>query len=127
MSKFYSDHYIASTLLLYLTMILAKLASIPQEFGISLAQWHKPLNVALKKVRGVRLLSKLRTIHLLEADFNTGTKLIFAQHMISHTYKHGQIPESKYTHKHTQEIDAVLVKQPILTTYEYIKSLDPLY
>ena len=111
MLKFHNGHYISSTLLLYLRMILAELASIPWEFSISLAWWRKSLNVALEKVRGVRLLSKLRTIHLLEADFNTGTKLIFAQRMMVHAYKHGQIPESQYAQKDTQAIEAVLVKR----------------
>ena len=111
MSKLHNGHYIASTLSPYLTMILAELASIPWEFGVSLARWRHSLNVALEKIQGVRLLSKLRTIHLLEADVNTGTKLIFAQRMMANAYRHRQILESQYARKYTQAIEAVLVKR----------------
>ena len=110
-SKLHNGHYIASTISPYLTAILAKLATIPWEFGISLQRWQRSLNVALEKMKGIRLLSKLRTIHLLEADFNTGTKLIFAQRIIQNAYKHKQVPESQYARKHTQAIEAVLVKR----------------
>ena len=61
-------------------------------------------------MKGSRLLSKLQTIHLLEADFNTGTN-IFAQRMMANAYKHGQVPESQYARKYMQAIKAVLSKR----------------
>ena len=96
MSKLHNGHYIAATVSPYLTAILAKLATIPWEFGISLRRWQRSLNVALEKIKGIRLLSKLRTIYLLEANFNTGTKLIFAQQMMHNAYKYDQVTESQY-------------------------------
>ena len=65
----------------------------------------------MEKVAGLGLLAKLQTIHLLEADFNTGTKLMFAQRMMKNAYKHQQIPESQYARKITQVIKAVLMKR----------------
>ena len=111
MSKLRNGHYIASTISPYLTTIIAELSSIPWTFGISPSRWRRSLNVALEKVQGVRLLSRLRTIHLLEADFNTGTKLIFAQRMMDNAYEHKQIPESQYARKFTQAIKAVFIKR----------------
>ena len=121
-SKLHNGHYIASTLSPFLTSIVAELATFPWEIGVSLSCWRNSLNVALEKSRGVRLLSKLRTIHLLEADFNTGTKLIFAQRMMNKAYKHNLVLESQYARKHTQAIEAVLIKRlyfDYLRIYKY--------
>ena len=64
-----------------------------------------------RKKTGVRLLKKLRTIHLLEADYNTDTKLIFAKRMMASAMKLNQIPEAQYAKKRSQAIEAVAVKR----------------
>ena len=74
-------------------------------------RWMTSLNVALEKVAGVRLLSKLRTIHLLEADFNTATKLIFAQRTMDRALDTNQILQSQYAKKQSRPIEAVLLKR----------------
>ena len=111
MSGMHNGHYIAASTSPILCSILSELASLPWEHGVSLDRWRQSLNVALEKKPGVRTLSKLRTIHLLEADFNTGTKMIFARRMMNNAYKYKLIPESQYARKYTQSIEAVVVKR----------------
>ena len=70
-----------------------------------------------RKKLGIRLLTALQTIHLLEADFNTTTKLIFAQRAMDHAASSDQIPESQYAKKRSRPIEAVLLKR---LYYNYI-------
>ena len=56
-------------------------------------------------------MEKLRTIHLLEADYNTGTKRIFLQQAMTHPIEYNQMPKSQYAKKYSQAIDAVMVKR----------------
>ena len=111
MPGIHNGHYIAALTSSILCSIISELASVPWEQGVSLQRWRRSLNVAPEKARGVRLLSKLGTIHLLEADFNTGTKVIFAQRMMNNAYKNKQVLESQYAQKCTQAIKAVVVKR----------------
>ena len=124
MSKLHNGHYIASKLSPYLTMILAKLASIPWESGVSLAHWRKSLNVALEKAKGMRLLSKMCTIHLLEADFNTGTKLFLLNiwwHMLTSMGR----SQNLNTHASTlKKLRIFLWNAYTFTIHKYIKSLE---
>ena len=47
----------------------------------------------LEKVAGVALVSKLRAILLIEADFNYHNKLIFGKRMMDLARQHGMVPE----------------------------------
>ena len=76
------------------------------------------LNVALEKKVGVRLLSRLRTIHILESDFNTGYKLHIAQRTMDNALQHGIIPDAQYAKKRSQAIEAVLMKRLV---YDYMR------
>ena len=75
----HNGHYIAATFSAFLSTITSYLGSIPWEIGCTLARWQKSLNIAIEKKLGIQILEELCTIHLLKADYNMGTKLIFAQ------------------------------------------------
>ena len=117
-SGIHNGHYIAASLSIMLSTIIATLSSIPWELGMTYERWKTSLNVALEKVAGVRLLEKLRTIHLLEADFNTATKLIFAQRTMDRASETNQIPQSQYAKKRSRPIEAVLLKRLF---YDYLR------
>ena len=79
MSLIHNGHYIAATFSVFLSTITLHSTNISWEIGCTLSRWQKSLNVAIKNKLGIKLLEKLCTIHLLEADYSTGTKLIFTQ------------------------------------------------
>ena len=54
-------------------------------------QMAKVVECRNRKKLGIRILEKLRTIHLLEAHYNTGTKLIFAQRTLQQALKYTKI------------------------------------
>ena len=76
----------------------------------------------MDKACGICLLSKLRIIHFLEADFDTGTKLLFEKQMMTHAHNNKKILESQYAGKFVISIEAVIVKRLFydeLRTYKH--------
>ena len=62
----------------------------------------------LEKIAGVALVTKLRAILLLEADYNYHSKLIFSKRMMELARSHGIVPEEIYSEKGRTAEDAVL-------------------
>ncbi|KAL7534393.1 hypothetical protein ACHAWF_004820 [Thalassiosira exigua] len=52
--------------------------SLPFEYGFSNARWEQAIDCMLEKKLGIRKIHLLRIIGLLEADFNTALKILFA-------------------------------------------------
>ena len=76
-SGLHFGHYIADTNCDYISQFHALQVSLALKKGIALERWSKGLSVMLEKMFGVRLISKLRAILLMEADFNTMNKEMF--------------------------------------------------
>ena len=60
----------------------AIMMSLPFQYVFVNKRWCKAKDVMLEKKPGVRMIHQLRIIGLLEADFNTALKLIFARKMM---------------------------------------------
>ncbi len=50
--------------------------------GIVLDRWSKGLSVMLEKIFGCTLITKLRSILLMEADFNATNKRVYGIRML---------------------------------------------
>ncbi len=55
--------------------------------GIALERWSNGLSVMLEKMFGVHLVSKLRAILLMEADFNAMNKEVYGVQMLNEARK----------------------------------------
>ena len=53
----------------------------------------------LKKTLGVTLVTKLRAIILMEADFNASNKIIYGVRMMGQACKYRMIPDEIYSEK----------------------------
>ncbi len=53
----------------------------------------------LKKIAGVTLVSKLRAILLVEADYNFFNKWLLGHHVLNQLYCDGYIPGDQYSQK----------------------------
>ena len=95
-SGIHNGHYISAAKDTYLSKLTAILSSLPWQMGVAPQRWKKSLNVEIEKKQGVRRLDKLRTIVLLESDFNTGTKLIYNKRMLENARTHNLIPDAQY-------------------------------
>lgn len=78
--------------------------------GIALERWSKGLCVMLEKVMGVRLITKLRAILLMEADFNAMNKIVYGERMLDQARKYKLMPEEIFSEKNKMADDGALSK-----------------
>ena len=78
--------------------------------GISLARWSRGLSVMLEKLFGCTLVTKLRAILLMEADFNAANKIIYGERMLDNARAHGYRPQEIYSEKGKMADDGSLAK-----------------
>jgi len=71
--------------------------SLALKKGIALERWSKGLSVMLEKMFGVRLVSKLRAILLMEADFNAMNKEVYGVRMMDNVRWYKLIPEEIFS------------------------------
>jgi hypothetical protein len=110
-SGLHFGHYIAASYCPDLSLLHVAILSICARKGVPLAQWGKGLMVLLEKILGYVFAHKLRTICLLEANFNWWNKLIFAKRMMQQVVQDGHIPQECFTKKHSHCNHIVLTKK----------------
>jgi hypothetical protein len=64
----------------------------------------------LEKTLGVTLVSKLRAILLMEADFNASNKILYRVRMMQNAREHHLMPEEIYSKKNRMADDETLTK-----------------
>jgi hypothetical protein len=75
-------HYKAGIRSPYIGYIQALYATLIAKRGIVLDHWAQGLSVMLEKIFGCSLITKLRSILLMEGDFNASNKLIYGIRML---------------------------------------------
>ena len=60
--------------------------------AIQLERWSRGLSVMLEKTLGVTLVTKLRAILLMEADFNASNKIVYGDRMMTNAHKYNLMP-----------------------------------
>ena len=78
--------------------------------AIQLERWSCGLSVMLEKTLGVTLLTKLRAILLMEADFNATNKIVYRDRMMQNARKHNLMPEETFSEKHRMADNGTLCK-----------------
>ena len=81
-SRRHFGHYKAAAHSEYLSEVHARMLSLTTKTGTTPERWSKGLSVMLEKIAGVALVTKLRAILLMEADFNFHNRLIFGDRMM---------------------------------------------
>ncbi len=84
--------------------------SLALKKGIAMKRWLNGLSVMLEKMFGVRLVSKLCTILLMEADFNASNKEVYGVRMLDVAQKYKLIPEEIFSKKNRTTNDGGLAK-----------------
>ena len=85
-------------------------ASLVMKRGIVLERWGKGLSVMIEKMYGCTMVSKLRSILLMEADFNFANKTIFGTRMLGNARKYNLIPEEIFSERNKTADDGTLTK-----------------
>ncbi len=104
--------YIAYLQVLYSTLIVKR--------SIVLDRWAKGLSVMLKKIFGCSLITKLRSILLMEADFNATNKRIFGIWMMENVRRHSLMLEEVFSEQNQQAEDGMLSK---ILFYDMVRQL----
>jgi hypothetical protein len=81
-SGLHFGHYIAGCNSDYIAHFHALKATLIINRGIVLDRWARGLSVMLEKIFSCTLTTKLRSILLMEADFNSTNKIIYGQRML---------------------------------------------
>ena len=88
----------------------AIMTSVALRKGIALSRWSRGLSVMLEKMFGCSLVTKLRSILLMEADFNFANKEIFGVRMLDTVRKYKLMPEEIFSEKDRMANDGGIAK-----------------
>ena len=107
-SKLHIGHYKAAAYSDELSTAHSLKLSLISQAGAAPERWSRGLSVMLEKIAGVALVTKLRAILLMEADFNYHNKLIFGKRMLDLARAHNLVPDEIYSEKGRTAEDAIL-------------------
>ena len=82
-SGLHFGHQIASAHSPLLSHLHATRCSIALRKGFGPRRWSRGLSVMLEKIKGCSVVTKLRSILLMEADFNAVNKIIYGNRMMN--------------------------------------------
>ena len=94
----------------YISYLQSLQATLIVKRGIVLEQWSRGLSVMLEKIFGCSLITKLRSIFLMEADFNATNKAIYGICMLTNVRKYNLMPEEVYSERNRLADDGPLSK-----------------
>jgi hypothetical protein len=98
-SGLHFGHYIAGADCNYISQFHALCILLALKKGIALERWSNGLSLMLEKIFGVHLVSKLRAILLMEADFNAMNKEVYGVWMLEEARKYKLISEELFSKK----------------------------
>jgi hypothetical protein len=107
-------HYIAGADCNYISQFHALRVSLALKKGIALERWANGLLVMLEKMFGVRLVSKLQAILLMEADFNATNKEMYGVRMLEEARKYKFVPEEIFSEQKLYGQQWRFGKNPVL-------------
>ncbi len=98
-SGFYFGHYIVGCNSDIIAHYHAARVMVILAHAIQLEHWSRGSSVMLEKILGVTLVTKLRAVILMEADFNASNKIIYGVRMMGQARKYSMIPDEIYSEK----------------------------
>ena len=109
-SGFHFSHYIAGATSPLISHHHALKASICSCRGFALDRWKGGLTCLLENVPGNCLVTKLRAILLMEADFNANNKIIFGERMMEVVRRYGLMENEVFSKQGRTAVDGTLSK-----------------
>ena len=109
-SGLHFGHQIASADSPLLSHLQATCCSIALRRGFVFRRWARGLSVMLEKIRGCSEVSKLQSILLMEADFNTVNKIIYGHRMLQNVRRHQCMPDEICSERNRTADDGTMTK-----------------
>ncbi len=91
--------------------------------AVQLERWSRGLLVMLEKTLGVTLVTKLRAILLMEADFNASNKIIYSVRMMGQAREYNLMPDEIYSKKKCMVDNWTLTKTLFFDTVHQARAL----
>ena len=113
-------HYKAGLRSPYISYLQSLHSTLAMKKGIVLNRWAKGLSVMLEKIYGCSLITKLRSILLMEADFNATNKRIFGIEMMENVRRYKLMPEEVFSERNRLADDGTLSK---ILFYDNVRQL----
>ena len=108
-SGLHFGHYIAGTDCDYISQFHALQVLLALMKGIALERWSKGLSVLLEKMFGVQLVSKLRAILLMEANFNAMNNEVYSVWMLDNARQYKLIREEIFSEQNRKIVLPTMV------------------
>jgi hypothetical protein len=109
-SGLHFSHYIAGSRYPVVARHDSLKATICNKWGFALDRWGNGLSCMLEKVAGCCLVDKLRSILLMEADFNANNKELIGNRMMENIRAHGLMKEEIFSELGRTAEDGALSK-----------------
>jgi hypothetical protein len=103
-------HYKVGRLLDIIAHYHAARVTVTLAHAVQLKRWSRDLSVMLEKTLGVKLVTKLRAILLMEADFNATNKIVYGDRMMENARKHNLMPKETFSEKNRMADNGTLCK-----------------
>jgi uncharacterized protein (UPF0332 family) len=117
-SGLHFGHYIAEIDSDYVSHFHALKALLLLHHGLVLKRWAQGLSVMLQKLFGCSLITKLRAILLMEADFNSANKIVYGIWMLEQARTHNLMPKEVFSKHNKMADNGTLTK---VLTYDIIR------
>jgi len=109
-SGLHFGHYVVGSASDIISYYHAARVTVVIAHAIQLERWSRGLSVMLEKTLGVTLVTKLRAILLMEADFNATNKIIYGNRMMENARRHNLMPEEIFSERNRMADDGTLSK-----------------
>ncbi len=110
-SGLHLGQYLVGFKLNHISHFHALKASLIIKRGIVLEKWAHRLSIMLEKIFRCALITKLRSILLMEADFNATNKVIYGHRMMDTVRKYKLMPEGIFSEKNCMADDGTPAKE----------------
>ena len=109
-SGLHFGHYVVGSASDIISYYHAARVTVVIAHAIQLERWSRGLSVMLEKTLGVTLVTKLRAILLMEADFNATNKIIYGNRMMGKAREYNLMPEEIFSERNRMADDGTLSK-----------------
>ena len=107
----HNSHFKARATSPLLSQCNATIRDIPFSTGFVPSQWKHLMNFAIEKKPGEKRVTKMRTIQMMNAEFQTNNKKV-GKAAMAYAERHGLIPAGQFgSRKEHQAIDLALTKR----------------
>jgi hypothetical protein len=103
-------HYKAASFDGHLSVMHTAKLTLAPSTGVPLAHWGNGLMVLLEKVFGNIYIDKMRSICLLEADYNWLKKFVFAKQMMDKAFQGNIIPAEQFSKRGSHVTEGVHIR-----------------